>query len=53
MSMVSWFHTFRDVNGFISFVGSSLSWFRRFRGVNGFMVIRFVSNIVGFSLLIH
>ena len=37
VSMVSWFQ-FRDVNGFISFVGSSDSWFYRFRGVNGFMV---------------
>ena len=37
VSMISWFQ-FRDVNGFISFVGSSDSWFHRFRGVNGFMV---------------
>ena len=41
MSMVSWFHKFRGVNGFIGFVGvvvSMVSWFRRFRGVNGFIV---------------
>ena len=49
MSMVSWFHRFRGVNGFmvlwcqwfhgfISFVVSMVSWFHRFRGVNGFIV---------------
>ena len=42
MSMVSWFHRFRGVNGFmhgfIGFVVSIVSWFHRFRGVNGFMV---------------
>ena len=52
VSMVSWFHRFRGVNGFlisyvsfcqwfhgfIAFVVSMVSWFHRFRGVNGFMV---------------
>ena len=38
MSMVSWFHRFRGVNGFIGFVVSIVSWFHRFRGVKGFMV---------------
>ena len=52
MSMVSWFHRFRGVNGFtvlwvswclwfhgfIDFVVSMVSWFHRFRGVNGFIV---------------
>ena len=31
MSMVSWFHRFRCVKGFIV---SCVSWFHRFRGVN-------------------
>ena len=35
MSMVSWFHRFLGVKGFIV---SCVSWFHRFRGVNGFMV---------------
>ena len=35
MSMVSWFHVFRGVNGYIV---SCVSWFHRFRGVNSFMV---------------
>ena len=35
MSMVSWFHKFRGVNGFVV---SIVSWFHRFRGVHGFMV---------------
>ena len=35
MSMVSWFHRFPGVNGFIV---SCVSWFLRFRGVSGFMV---------------
>ena len=35
MSMVSWFHRFLGVKGFIV---SCLSWFHRFRGVNSFMV---------------
>ena len=35
MAMVSQFHRFRGVNGFIV---SCVSWFHRFRGVNGFMV---------------
>ena len=39
MSMVSWFHRFRCVNGFIGFVVSMVSWFHRFRGVNDFMVL--------------
>ena len=46
VSMVSWFHRFRGVNGFmvswfhgfIGFVLSIVSWFHRFRGVYGFMV---------------
>ena len=38
MSMVSWCHRFRDVNGFIGLVVSMVSWFHRFRGVNGFVV---------------
>ena len=38
MSMVSWFHRFRGVNGFIGFVVSMVSCFHRFRGFNGFMV---------------
>ena len=46
MSMVSWFHRFRGVNGFMvslgswlhGFIVSCVSWFHRFRGVNGFMV---------------
>ena len=41
MSMVSWFHRFRGVDGFIfscvfgfiGFVVSMFSWFHRFRGV--------------------
>ena len=47
--MVSWFHRFRVVNGFIvscvrGFIGlavSMVSWFHRFRGVKGFMVSYF------------
>ena len=35
MSIVSWFHKFRGVNGFLV---SVVSWFHRFRGVDGFMV---------------
>ena len=35
MSIVSWFHKFRGVNGFLV---SVVSWFHGFRGVNGFMV---------------
>ena len=35
MSMDTWFHRFRGVNGFIV---SCVSWFHRFRGVNSFMV---------------
>ena len=35
MSIVSWFHKFRGVNGFLV---SVVSWFHRFRGVNGFIV---------------
>ena len=35
MSMVSWFHRFRGVNGFVV---SMVSWCHRFRGVNGFIV---------------
>ena len=38
MSMVSWFHRFHGVNGFILFVVSMVLWFLRFRGVNGFKV---------------
>ena len=38
MSMVSWFHRFPGVYGFMGFVVSMVSWFHRFRGVNGFMV---------------
>ena len=38
VSMVSWFHRFPGVNGFIGFVVSMVSWFHRFRGVNSFMV---------------
>ena len=38
MSMVSGFHRFRGVYGFIGLVGSMVSWFHKFRGVNGFMV---------------
>ena len=38
VSMVSWFHRFRGVNGVIGFVVSMASWFYRFRGVNSFMV---------------
>ena len=52
MSMVSWFHRFPGVNGFmvscvswcqwihdfIGFVVLIGSWFHRFRGVNGFVV---------------
>ena len=34
VSMVSWFHRFRGVDGFIF----SCFWFHRFRGVNVFMV---------------
>ena len=37
MSMVSWFHRFGGLHGFIVSV-SMVSWFHRFRGVNGFMV---------------
>ena len=35
MSMVSWFHKFRGVDGFVV---SIVSWFHRFRGVSSFMV---------------
>ena len=35
--MVSWFHRFRGVNSFISFVVSMDSWFHKSRGVNGFI----------------
>ena len=35
MSIVSWFHRFRGVYGFIGFVVSMVSWFLRLRGVNG------------------
>ena len=35
MSIVSWFHRFRGVNGFMV---SWVSWFHGFRGVNGFMI---------------
>ena len=52
MSMVSWFHRFCGVYGFMDsqvswrqwfhrfmgFVVSVVSWFHRFRGVNSFMV---------------
>ena len=52
VSIVSWFHRFRGVNGFkvswvsscqwfhgfSGFVVSMVSWFHRFRGVSGFMV---------------
>ena len=38
MSMVSWFHRFRGVNGFMGFLVSMVSWLLRFRGVSGFMV---------------
>ena len=38
MSMVSWFHRFPGVNGFVCLVASMDTWFRRFRGVNCFMV---------------
>ena len=38
MSMVSWFHRFLGVNGFMCFLVSMDSWFHRFRGVNGFIV---------------
>ena len=44
MSRVSWFRSFRVVNGFMvcqefhGFVVSVVSWFPRFRGVNGFIV---------------
>ena len=46
VSMVSWFHRFRGVDGFIfscvvgfiGFVVSMFSWFHRFRGVKGLMV---------------
>ena len=46
MSMVSWFHRFRCVDGFmvpcvfgfIGFVVSMFSWFHRFCGVKGLMV---------------
>ena len=38
MSVVSWFHRFRGVHGFIGFVVSMVTWLLRFRGVNGFMV---------------
>ena len=46
MSMVSWFHRFLGVKGFIvscvfgfiGFVVSMFSWFHRFRGVKGLMV---------------
>ena len=46
MSMTSWFHRFRGVDGFIvscvfGFIGSVMSmfsWFHRFRGVNDFVV---------------
>ena len=40
MSMVSWFHRFRGVNGFMGFVVSVVSWFLRFRGVNGIFAAR-------------
>ena len=35
MSMVSWFHRFRGVNGFMV---SCVSWFHGFLGVNGFKI---------------
>ena len=35
MSMISWFHRFRGVNGLIVLC---VSWFHRVRGVSGFMV---------------
>ena len=40
LSMVSWFHRFLGVNGFMvsGFVVSKISWFHRFRGLNGFIV---------------
>ena len=43
MSMVSWFHRFCGVNGFIGFVVSMVSWFhvswcQWFHGVIGFVV---------------
>ena len=46
VSIVSWFHRFRGVNGFmvyrfgsfIGFVVSMFSWFHRFRGFTGFVV---------------
>ena len=52
MSIVSWFHWFRGVygfmvsqvswcqgfHGFIGFVVSMVSWFHRFGGFNGFVV---------------
>ena len=41
MSMVSWFHRFGGVNGFVVFIGFvvlMVSRFHGFRGVNGFMV---------------
>ena len=38
VSMVSWFHRFRGVNGLIGFLVSMVSWFHVFRGVNGYMV---------------
>ena len=46
MSMASWFHRFRGVDGFmvscvfgfIGFVVSMFSWFPSFRGVKGLMV---------------
>ena len=37
MSLVSWFHRFCGVNGFIGFVVSRVSWFHGFC-VNGVMV---------------
>ena len=51
--MVSWFHRFPGVNGFMvskvswcqwshGFIGFAVSmvlWFHRFRGVNGFMAL--------------
>ena len=36
--MISWFHRFHGVNGFIV---SRVSWFYRFRYVNGFLVSQF------------
>ena len=38
MSMVSWFHRFRGVSGFMGFVVSMVLWFHRFLGVSSLMV---------------